>query len=57
MYSRAEIVSKGFKIKPEDFNNMPVHRSRGPSQKRGEPNIDAKLAHFFRIRQEKLTSA
>lgn len=49
VYSREQIVSKGFKIKPEDFHNVSASRSLGSSLTSDEAGSisDAKLAKFF----------
>ncbi|MGN0237593.1 MAG: hypothetical protein ACI4AK_05860 [Lepagella sp.] len=49
-YSRADIISKGFKIKPGDFHNVSVSRSQGSSLTSSAGSIsDAKLSKFFGI--------
>lgn len=44
VYTRDQIVSKGFKIKPEDFLNESAFRSQGA---RNNPISDAKLRNYF----------
>ncbi len=51
VYTREEICKKGFKIKPEDFRNASISRSRGTYPAGNEPGhiamVDAKVAKFF----------
>ena len=56
VYTRQQIVSPGFKIRPEDFLNESAFRNRGSSLKGVEPDIvanaDAKVAKFFGLGKE-----
>lgn len=52
-YSRADIISKGFKIKPGDFHNVSVSRSQGSSLTSSAGSIsDAKLSKFFGLNKK-----
>ena len=54
VYSREQIISKGFKIKPGDFHNLSISRSLGSSLTSGEAGSisDAKAANFFGLNKK-----
>lgn len=54
VYTRQQIVTKGFKIKPEDFHSVSAPRSQGSSLTSNEAGSisDAKLAKFFGLNKK-----
>lgn len=54
VYSREQIISKGFKIKPGDFHNVSIFRSLGSSLTSGEAGSisDANVAKFFGLNKK-----
>ena len=50
VYTREQILSNNFKIKPEDFHNVSVSRSEAEGSK--EQSTDAKLRQFFGLNKK-----